>query len=100
MLRLIYFIEHLSSPAFWSAAEKCQVERFVIHFHFIYCLLSLLNPKLFYTLGLVILLLFISIYAVSEAIADGLNPFTISHIARSASLNIIGKYKICPGLKP
>ena len=24
--------ERLSSPAFWSVAEKCQVQRFVIHF--------------------------------------------------------------------
>ena len=29
-IRHPFFAERLSSPAFWSVAEKCQVERFVI----------------------------------------------------------------------
>jgi len=65
-----------------------------MHFHLIYCLLSLLNPKLFYTLGVVILLLFISIYADPETIADELNPLTISHTAKTISCTAIGSEKI------
>ena len=36
-----------------------------------------------------------------EAIADGLNPLTINHIARTISFDIIGRYKIiAPGIRP
>ena len=63
-----------------------------------------MNPKLFYTLGVVILLLFISIYADPEAIADGLNPLAISHTARTISFKAIGKLKnieiVEEGLRP
>ena len=41
--------------------------------------------------GVVILLLFISIYADSEAIADELNPLTISHTAKTISCKAIGR---------
>ena len=43
------------------------------------------------------MLLTIAVYLVladPEAIADELNPLTISHIARTISFKIIGRYKI------
>jgi hypothetical protein len=36
-----------------------------------------------------------------EVIADGLNPLTISHTARTTSFSIIGRYKIIePEIRP
>jgi len=72
------------------------VERFVIHFHFIYCLLSLLNPELFFNLDVVILLLFISIYIECEAIIGELKPLIESHIPIVNSINMFGSKKINP----
>ena len=36
-------------------------------------------------------------HEVSETIADGLNPLTISHIPRNSSFKTIGKYRSCAG---
>jgi hypothetical protein len=37
----------------------------------------------------------------SETIADGLKPLTMSHIARTNSFKIMGRYKIInPGIRP
>jgi hypothetical protein len=37
----------------------------------------------------------------TEAIANGLNPLNINHIARTTSFDIIGRYKIIdPGIRP
>ncbi len=41
---------------------------------------------------------FISVLADSEAIADELNPLTISQIPRNISFEIIGRAKIIPAL--
>jgi len=46
--------------------------------------------------------LFVSVLADSEAIADELNPLTISHIPRNISFNIIGRAKkiVDAGMEP
>jgi len=55
-----------------------------------------LNPKLFYILDVVILLLLISIYLDFEAIANELKPLIKSYIQIVNSTNMLGKKKINP----
>jgi hypothetical protein len=50
------------------------------------CFISIILDVLIYTL-------FVPVLADSEAIADELNPLTISHIARTISFKAIGRAK-------
>ena len=67
-------------------------------FSFYQLITFFIESKAILHFGCSYLLLFISIYADPEAIADLLNPLTISHTANTISCTAIGRNKISTGL--
>ena len=68
-----------------TSTPRRQLKHFIIHFHFIYWLLSLLKSKLFLYFRSGHFISFISVLADPDLIADELNPLTKSHIGNNSS---------------